>query len=157
MTWQSLRMENVKDDNEAWVTKTRKQTFWNLLIGKRLCFPSNWYIYVFLMLRTFQFFVTNAFLNYQFISYGFEVYQHYRWGKMSLKQRKITVKIFFIADCLQRRDNYLTQSTLCVKFSPKVVIFVNDLKGSHWSMLVCLCFSCRVPVPEIWQRRWPGD
>lgn len=25
-----------------------------------------------------QFFVTNAFLNYQFISYGFEVYQHYR-------------------------------------------------------------------------------
>ena len=27
----------------------------------------------------FQFFVTNAFLNYQFLSYGFEVYQHYRW------------------------------------------------------------------------------
>ena len=27
----------------------------------------------------FQFFVTNAFLNYQFLSYGFLVYQHYRW------------------------------------------------------------------------------
>ena len=90
LTWQSLRMENVRGLGD----KNKKQTFSNLLIGKRLCF-SQTDIYVFLTLCTFQFFVTNAFLNYQFISYGFEVYQHYRYEIICQKQRKIFVKIIF--------------------------------------------------------------
>ena len=80
--------------SEAWVTKTKNKHFKISWLEKD-CVSLLTDIYVFLTLCTFQFFVTNAFLNYQFISYGFEVYQHYRWGKMSLKQRKITVKIFF--------------------------------------------------------------
>ena len=127
--------------SEAWVTKTKNKHFKISWLEKD-CVSLLTDIYVFLTLCTFQFFVTNAFLNYQFISYGFEVYQHYRWGKMSLKQRKITVKIFFIADCLQRRDNYLTQSTLCVKFSPKVSDICQRFKRlslKHACVSVAVC------------------
>ena len=67
----------------------------------------------------FQFFVTNAFLNYQFLSYGFEVYQHYRWVYKRLffgtfKSYTIDLKVF----PRWRVQNFSFNFRYCIKIWP---------------------------------------
>ena len=83
--------------------------------------------------------MTNAFLNYQFLDYGFLVYQHYRYTKILILPWQMLNSTL---DCPQKKDKR-TPSTQCVKSSPKLLfVIMKDMEEEEVRRPRTLCASC---------------
>ena len=133
-SWKS-RMGNVRVDTSAqWQKQKNKQLFRSCLLSRWLSLGKT------KICLFFQFFVTNAFLNYQFISYGFLVYQHYRWLLVKAAVKVMMREMFRLPP--EERLLEGSHNPMCEVF-PKGNFYQGRRCWWWWCLLQWLCVTTR--------------
>ena len=130
--------------SEAWVTKTKNkhfQIYWleEDCVSLKLIFMFSSHFVPFSSSWQMHFSITSSYhtASRSINTTGEKI--------MTKNREKYLWKSFFLADCLQRRDNYLTQSTRCAKCFLKV----SDI--CRWFKML----SMKIKVTCIWLFQLP--